>query len=249
MEFTAITSRQNATLKHLARLAREKKYRLKTGEMVCEGEKMLGEALDSDIRVGAVLVRAGTACDDALLARAAAQGASLLTAEKALFDLATDVETPQGVLFSCERPVRQTVDFSSVRRVVLLDGLQDPGNLGTILRTADAFALDLVILCEGCTDPTAPKVVALPSGSRSVRCRLPRPSMLCSSMASRSMPRRSSPTASRCRPKDCPNARRSSSATRATASHRPRSTCVITSSSFPWPDAPNRSTRALPRPF
>ena len=154
MEFTAITSRQNATLKHLARLAREKKYRLKTGEMVCEGEKMLGEALDSDIRVGAVLVRAGTACDDALLARAAAQGAALLTAEKALFDLATDVETPQGVLFSCERPVRQTVDFSSVRRAVLLDGLQDPGNLGTILRTADAFALDLVILCEGCTDPT-----------------------------------------------------------------------------------------------
>lgn len=58
MEFTAITSRQNATLKHLARLAREKKYRLKTGEMVCEGEKMLGEALDSAIRVGAVLVRA-----------------------------------------------------------------------------------------------------------------------------------------------------------------------------------------------
>ena len=138
MEFTAITSRQNATLKHLARLAREKKYRLKTGEMVCEGEKMLGEALDSDIRVGAVLVRAGTACDDALLARAAAQGASLLTAEKALFDLATDVETPQGVLFSCERPVRQTVDFSSVRRAVLLDGLQDPGNLGTICRTAEA---------------------------------------------------------------------------------------------------------------
>ncbi|MFR4972094.1 MAG: TrmH family RNA methyltransferase [Butyricicoccus pullicaecorum] len=167
MEFTAITSRQNATLKHLARLAREKKYRLKTGEMVCEGEKMLGEALDSDIRVGAVLVRSGTACDDALLARAAAQGAALLTAEKALFDLATDVETPQGVLFSCERPVRQTVDFSSVRRAVLLDGLQDPGNLGTILRTADAFALDLVILCEGCTDPTAPKVVRATMGAAS----------------------------------------------------------------------------------
>lgn len=175
MEFTAITSRQNATLKHLARLAREKKYRLKIGEMVCEGEKMLGEALDSDIRVGAVLVRSGTACDDALLARAAAQGASLLTAEKALFDLATDVETPQGVLFSCERPVRQTVDFSSVHRAVLLDGLQDPGNLGTILRTADAFALDLVILCEGCTDPTAPKVVRATMGAafRQPVCQMP----------------------------------------------------------------------------
>ena len=50
MEFTAITSRQNATLKHLARLAREKKYRLKTGEMVCEGEKMLGEAQRRRVR-------------------------------------------------------------------------------------------------------------------------------------------------------------------------------------------------------
>ena len=48
---------------------------------------------------------------------------------------------------------------------VLLDGVQDPGNLGTILRTADAFALDAVILCEGCTDPTAPKVVRATMGA------------------------------------------------------------------------------------
>ena len=43
--------------------------------------------------------------------------------------------------------------------------MQDPGNLGTILRTADAFALDAVILCEGCTDPTAPKVVRATMGA------------------------------------------------------------------------------------
>lgn len=165
MEFTAITSRQNATLRHLARLAREKKYRLKTGEMVCEGEKMLGEALDSGVSVHAVLVRADVCADPALLARAAAQGAAVFTAEPGLFALATDVETPQGVLFCCDRPVRGQINLSSVRRAVLLDGLQDPGNLGTILRTADAFALDLVILCEGCTDPTAPKVVRATMGA------------------------------------------------------------------------------------
>lgn len=70
MEFIQITSRQNTTLRHLARLAREKKYRLKTGEMVCEGEKMLDEALRSGIPVRAVLVREGAEADAALIARA-----------------------------------------------------------------------------------------------------------------------------------------------------------------------------------
>ena len=63
MEFTEITSRQNATLKHLARLAREKKYRLATGEMVCEGDKMLYEALSSGTQIKSVLVRSGAMPD------------------------------------------------------------------------------------------------------------------------------------------------------------------------------------------
>ncbi len=175
MEFTEITSRQNATLKHLARLAREKKYRLTTGEMVCEGEKMLGEALASGIRVNSVLVRTGAQWNTDLLTRAQAQGAALFTAEEKLFTLASDVEASQPVLFSCVRPVQTESDLSGVRRAVLLDGLQDPGNLGTILRTADAFGLDLLILCEGCTDPTAPKVVRATMGAafRQAVCQMP----------------------------------------------------------------------------
>lgn len=178
MEYTEITSRQNTTLKHLARLAREKKYRLTTGEMVCEGEKMLYEAVSSGTQIKSVMVRAGAAPDAAalrLLHEAQAQGAGLFQAEDKLFALASDVETAQWLIFSCVRPVQQTVDFSKVRRAVLLDGLQDPGNLGTILRTADAFALDLVILCEGCTDPTAPKVVRATMGAafRQKVCQMP----------------------------------------------------------------------------
>lgn len=177
MEFTAITSRQNATLKHLARLAREKKYRLTTGEMVCEGEKMLGEALDSGVPVQSVLVRSDAVQDrlQAVLQRAQQQGAALFTADPKLFALASDLETAPGLIFCCKRPVQNTVDFTTVRHAVLLDGLQDPGNLGTILRTADAFALDLVILCEGCTDPTAPKVVRATMGAafRQPVCQMP----------------------------------------------------------------------------
>ena len=178
MEYTEITSRQNTTIKHLVRLAREKQYRLATGEMVCEGEKMLYEALSSGTQVKTILMRSGTVADAAaleLLHKAQAQGAALFVAEEKLFALASDVETAQHLIFSCVRPVQQMVDFSRIRRAVLLDGLQDPGNLGTILRTADAFSLDLVVLCEGCTDPTAPKVVRATMGAafRQKVCQMP----------------------------------------------------------------------------
>ena len=150
-----IQSRQNAALKHLARLGRERKYRRSTGEMLCEGEKMLGEALRSGAKLKTVLVRDGW--DSPLVKEAEEQGASLYSAPDALFKLASEVETPQNVIFSCEQP-QWTAD-------ALLDGLQDPGNLGTILRTAEAFALGAVVLCEGCADPFSPKVVRSTMGA------------------------------------------------------------------------------------
>jgi TrmH family RNA methyltransferase len=163
---TRIESRHNTTLRHLARLAREKKYRQGAGEMVCEGEKMLYEALSSGIAVKSILLRAGDTQNEELITRAEAQGARLFEAEPQVFALASDVETPQGVIFSCAMPKRFADDLpEALSGAVLLDGVQDPGNLGTILRTADAFALDAVILCEGCTDPTAPKVVRATMGA------------------------------------------------------------------------------------
>lgn len=163
---TAIESKHNTTLRHLARLNREKKYRQGAGEMVCEGWKMLGEALSSGVTVKTVLQRTGDAPDSGLIAQAEAQGARLFEAEASLFAQASDVETPQGVIFSCVPPKRRADDLpETLSGAILLDGVQDPGNLGTILRTADAFALDAVILCEGCTDPTAPKVVRATMGA------------------------------------------------------------------------------------
>ena len=119
--------------------------------MLCEGEKMLREALASGTRVKTLLAREGW--QDALLDHAAEQGAVLYCAADALFGLASDVETPQNVVFSCRQPKWEARDLQGKRQVLLLDGLQDPGNLGTILRTAEAFALGAVVLCEGCADP------------------------------------------------------------------------------------------------
>lgn len=131
--------------------------------MLCEGEKMLGEALRSGAELKTVLVRAGW--NSPLIEEAEAQGAALYCAPDALFRLASEVETPQNVIFSCVQPQWTAEALDGAQQVLLLDGLQDPGNLGTILRTAEAFALGAVVLCEGCADPFSPKVVRSTMGA------------------------------------------------------------------------------------
>lgn len=162
-----IESRQNGTLKHLARLAREKKYRQNQNEMLCEGEKMLYEALSSKIQLKTVLALDGMRDDigRGLLLQAEQAGAALYTAPAELFRLASNVETPQNIVFSCVPPVFNQNVLKSNSHVVILDGVQDPGNMGTILRTAEAFAIDAVILSNRCTDPFAPKVVRATMGA------------------------------------------------------------------------------------
>lgn len=166
MLITTIESKQNSTIKHLARIAKDKKYRNNINQMVCEGEKMLFEALSSGIKVHTVLIKSGVLVSDELLNKAFNQGAYLFSTDEKLFNLASDVETSQNILFSCDMPHKMADELpESLNGVILLDGIQDPGNLGTILRTADAFALSAVILCEGCTDLFAPKVVRSTMGA------------------------------------------------------------------------------------
>ena len=118
-------------------------------------------------RVGAeiktVLVRRGFESGE--LRQAEKQGAAMYCAEDALFCLASEVESPQNVIFSCMQPQWDAAALDDREQVLLLDGLQDPGNLGTILRTAEAFALGAVVLCEGCADPFSPKVVRSTMGA------------------------------------------------------------------------------------
>lgn len=160
-----IESRDNALVKRLARLSADRGFRRETGEMVCEGGKMLGEALASGVAVREVLVADGAPTDPALLRAAEAAGARLHACPPALLGRVSNVKTPQGIVFSCARPTATLDALDGARRVLVLEGLQDPGNLGTIMRTADAFALDGLILCEGCVDPTSPKVVRATMGA------------------------------------------------------------------------------------
>lgn len=163
----AIQSRQNTALRHLIRLGREKKYRRSTGEMLCEGEKMLREALLSQAILKIILLRENH-ISPALLSlseEAEKSGAILYQASDALFIQASEVETPQNVIFSCVQVAANEQILQRATQLLLLDGIQDPGNVGTILRTAEAFAIDAIVFGEGCADLYAPKVIRATMGA------------------------------------------------------------------------------------
>ena len=75
------------------------------------------------------------------------------------------METPQGVLFSARRPASSLPDELTGRRYLALEGVQDPGNVGTILRTADAFDADGLFLLAGCADLYSPKTLRASMGA------------------------------------------------------------------------------------
>lgn len=75
------------------------------------------------------------------------------------------MESPQGALFLCKQPENALPDRLEGNRYLILDGLQDPGNVGTIWRTADAFGADGLILVNGCADPWNPKTVRATMGA------------------------------------------------------------------------------------
>ncbi|MEG1658601.1 MAG: RNA methyltransferase [Oscillibacter sp.] len=157
MEF--ITSRQNALCTHLRKLASSGAYRRSCGEFLCDSPKLLEEALLHGGALHTVVV---------------AEGVTLppLPAEVRTVQVPRDVmqsvspaETPQGVLSICGLPDRPLPARLEGKRYVVLDGVQDPGNVGTILRTADALGCDGLLLVNACADPYQPKTVRASMGA------------------------------------------------------------------------------------
>ena len=153
-----ITSRQNNIIRHIRKLAGDRKYRRNCGEFLCEGPKMLAEAEHWGFVPQTIL-----ACDELLLHAWEGLATHTVLVDADLLAYAADTETPQGLIFTCKIP--ETLDKLPGERLLVLDGVQDPGNVGTILRTADAFGADGVVLLPGCADPWSPKVVRSTMGA------------------------------------------------------------------------------------
>lgn len=156
-----ITSKDNAQVKLAAALLARKKERDKTGCFVAEGLRLCTDAVQSGVTVRTLLltVRAGEKYPEAALLQQAAVRTVWISEE--LADKIGETKTPQGVFAICEKldNARSAVTINSGGYYLLLAFLQDPGNLGAILRTADAMGMDGVFLGENCADLYSPKVL------------------------------------------------------------------------------------------
>jgi RNA methyltransferase, TrmH family len=149
-----ISSRQNAWFKRVRDAIREH-----AGEIVIEGPKAVADAMAGGWRPIAFVERAAGAEPRA--------GAPTIVFADALFGQLAETTTSQGVLALFERP-RTTAASLLARRdtiIVALDGVQDPGNVGTIVRLAAAFDAGGIALLPGCADPFGPKAIRASAGA------------------------------------------------------------------------------------
>lgn len=150
-----ISSRKNAYIRHVRLLASDREYRQSCREFLCDGMKTLEEALRFGAEVVSILWKdkEGGPLNT---------GARQYLADAELFDYASPMKNSPGPLFSVRMPERGT---ESVSRAVVLENVQDPGNVGTVIRTANAFGIDTVVLASACADLYNPKTVRATMGA------------------------------------------------------------------------------------
>ncbi|MFQ3726438.1 RNA methyltransferase [Staphylococcus equorum] len=152
-----ITSAQNSKVKNAIKL-KKKRERDKTGRALIEGYHLIEEAYKSNLKIEQLYVVDIERLDDGMINYAEEVFEINLKVAEAL----SGTVTPQGFFAVIEKPVHET---AKAQQVLLIDCIQDPGNLGTLIRTADAAGLDLIVLEKGTADPYQDKVMRASQGS------------------------------------------------------------------------------------
>ena len=150
-----ITSRKNPLLQQVRKLLSSRKEREKAGLFAADGTKLLEEAVKYEQGLHTVILSES-------IEMQLPEGVRVVRVPEDVMASVSPMETPQGALFLCRMPEKTPV--VPVPGMLLLDGIQDPGNIGTILRTADALEVPVVLL-EGCADPYSHKVVRASMGA------------------------------------------------------------------------------------
>ena len=150
-----ISSKDNEIVKEIRKL-KEKKFR--KDKFLIEGIKMLEEAINENADIDLIVLREGTAIQKDI-----SRFNSIVVTEK-VFDTLTDVVSPQGVLGIINKKSDIKID-ESADYILALDGIQDPGNLGTIIRTADSANLKQIIVSKNTVDSFSPKVIRSTMGA------------------------------------------------------------------------------------
>ena len=150
-----ITSRKNPLLQQVRRLLSSRKDRMQSGLFVADGTKLLDEAVRWWPGLETVILSDGVQAQ-------VPEHVRLVRVPNDVMESISPMQSPQGALFVCRLPEQKP--FVPKPGMLLLDGIQDPGNIGTILRTADALDVPVALL-EGCADPYSHKVVRSSMGA------------------------------------------------------------------------------------
>ena len=147
-----ITARKNPLLQQVRKLLTSKKERQSSGLFVADGTKLLQEAVKWWPELDTVILSDGVKAD-------VPEHVRLIRVPPDVMESVSPMNAPQGALFLCRLPQEQP--FRPVPGMLLLDGIQDPGNLGTILRTADALevpvlTIEMLIVNDGANLTDAP---------------------------------------------------------------------------------------------
>ena len=150
-----ITSRKNPLLQQVKKLLSSRRERERAGLFAADGTKLLQEAARYCPGLETAILSDGV---EAQLP----EQVRMIRVPGDVMESISPMASPQGAVFLCRLP--EKTPFRPKPGMLLLDGIQDPGNLGTILRTADALDVPVVLL-EGCADPYSHKVVRASMGA------------------------------------------------------------------------------------
>lgn len=161
-----ITSKDNELIKHIRKL-KDKKYRDESNEYVVEGVKLVEEAVKENAKIKQIII-----CEDTTRTYEIPTHIMLeiaryecISVSNKIFNIITQVTNPQGIMAIIEKNAQDAqIDYSQ-DIIVVLDDVQDPGNLGTILRTVDSIGLNQIIVSKGTADAFNSKVVRSTMGA------------------------------------------------------------------------------------
>ncbi len=160
-----ITSKENALIKHISKL-KEKKYRTEFNEYLIEGIKLVKEAIIENANIKQIVISENN------LESANIQdflkddnGIEYIVVPEKIFYIISDVEKPQGILAVISKNDNNlNIDYSQ-DFILILDNIQDPGNLGTIIRTADSCNIKQILVSRGTAECYNPKVIRSTMGA------------------------------------------------------------------------------------
>ena len=152
-----ITSKTNDFIKYIKSLSL-KKNRDESCDFIVEGIKMVREVVESDYSIKKLII-----CEELFNEKFDAHNNEIEFVSKAVFEYISDTKTPQGIMAVVSK--KETINIELGETIFALDNVQDPGNLGTIIRTLDCAGINTLMLSKGCADEYNTKVIRSTMGA------------------------------------------------------------------------------------